>query len=144
MAERGGIPGLVRRIGFHIGFILGLAATLLWVAVASLLANSGGAGATPAASEYATVVRSSGAALTTQGAAELVLKDYAETLTQTCRGGCDDLEVGSSNAPYGYQVQVLDARGKCIACEAGASTLLKDGTTRSTMFGGGITQTSHE
>lgn len=129
---------LLGMLGFRGGLVVGLALPFLieaGVAVRPVVLQ--------APIDYLTVIRSSGAALTARGATAVVLKEYSEVLTQVCRGACDDLEVDSGIAPYGYQVQVLDHQGHCLSCDPGTSTM-KDGRMRSVILDGAIVQTSHE
>lgn len=125
-----------RVIGFWSGLAAGIVLPLLLAGgVASFLALKNDP------PRYLAVVRSSGAALTARGGARVVFSEYYETLTQDCRGACDNVEVDSKVAPYGYQANVLDAHGNCIACEWGPS-LAQDSRVNSTLVGGGIVQTT--
>jgi hypothetical protein len=96
---------------FRAGFLLGLA-TL--VAGAWFLNHW----LTPAHSSGFNVdVASAGADVSRGGGVVLVIRDKRGSLTQTCRGACDDLRYQAHDDETDYEVRVLDASGACVACD---------------------------
>lgn len=58
----------------------------------------------------------SGADVTRHLGRQLVVRNEHGSLTQTCRGACDDLTLLGGGSDNVYWVHVTDARGRCVAC----------------------------
>lgn len=130
----------MRLLGFRSGLLVALVA-LGGIALALTgvtLASSPGA---PPHSHFAAMVRTDGAGLSRRGGATVVLKDGYDTITLRCRGACDDLSVDSTESLYGgYDAEVLDAQGDCVACKWAPSARRGDMIITS-LVGGGLTKT---
>lgn len=50
------------------------------------------------------------------GGACIVIASERSRTTQRCAAGCDDVQFHESASDNAYVVQVLDARGICVAC----------------------------
>jgi hypothetical protein len=101
----------LRLTPFRAGFLLGLATLVsggwllhLWLAPA-------------ASNDFNVDVKSMGADLSLGGAAVLVIRDKRGSLTQSCRGTCDDLRYRAHDDETDYEVRVLDANGTCVVCD---------------------------
>lgn len=111
-----GLPRWMRRPGFRMGLVAGVAAAP--VAFASVLLWDRFADHRPGQLDYNAELRVAGKTLTASGAAALELQDGYETIAIACRGLCDDLSIDDQDAIYGgYRVRVLDARGECLFCQ---------------------------
>lgn len=50
------------------------------------------------------------------GGVRITVANERASITQRCVGGCDDVQFRESTSDNAYEVNVLDARGLCVAC----------------------------
>jgi hypothetical protein len=64
-------------------------------------------------------VTANGSDVSRHGGVRVVIRDEHGAVTQACNGICDDLSLTTGSSDNLYVVRVLDAAGRCVACDQG-------------------------
>ena len=110
------IQGLLRPTPFRVGLLAGAG---VFLALAGLSYGASRLVLGPRVEHNVQAV-AAGAALTRVGARKLEVRTtHGLIMRQVCNGACDDLTYGAESGDNSYELAVLDAKGGCIACDAG-------------------------
>jgi hypothetical protein len=98
------------RVGFLAGFALPLVGVILSLIVIEGLLGQRWPG------RYNVEVISRGNEISAHGAARVVVGGEHGSVTQACRGACDDLLIRETSGEDSYRVTILDGRGRRLTC----------------------------